>query len=796
MQPIRVCSQSLTCTGAFAARGLRAWMLMLAMLASMLPMGRVAQGQGCQPQWMPGDGLAGVYGAVFCSRYWDPDGDGPIQPRLILGGVFTSAGTTLVNNIVAFDPQTNEWSALGEGLNGQVLCIEVMPNGDLIAGGAFTTSGETVVNRLARWDGTQWTPFGSGMNRDVRAIAFAPNGDIVAGGAFDTADGVTVNKIARWNGTTWSALANGVSTHSNEVLAIVVTPSGDVIAGGNFGTIPSGTGTITGTGNIARFDGTNWFPIGEGNNRLDRPVRHLALSPEGDLLAAGDFDMLNGGLRLYGLARWDGTAWSAVAGPGFGLNAVTFMPDGVIWAGTTSVARLDGSGWTQLPGQSGGGSIFPDGTIRTIAVLPDGQIFAGGTFNLMDGIKTWGLARWNGTAWVGFPGTDDTVEHLAALPNGDVVASGLFTQIGGVLVDHIARWDGLSWHAMGDGFNDSVLAICTLQNGDVVAAGSFTASGSQPLNRIARWDGSTWTQLGTGLSAAVQALAVLPNGDLVAGGSFAMAGDIPARYLARRNGSTWSAMSGNFNQSVTSLVVMPNGDLIAAGNFTAIDEASFGRIARWDGTRWYPLGTGATGTYHRIYALAATPTGDLIAGGAFYGIGGASEASGIARWNGSQWSSLGGGVNTSITAGDTVRAIIVLENGQIVAGGSFHVADHRQLPYLVLWNGVQWDAIGESVDDSVTSLVAMPNGDFCVGGAFQTAGPHVSVSFAHFSSGTNCCPECAADYDQDGGLTGADIGVFLEQFDRGFPCADVDQDGGISGADLGFFFTVFEAGGC
>lgn len=58
------------------------------------------------------------------------------------------------------------------------------------------------------------------------------------------------------------------------------------------------------------------------------------------------------------------------------------------------------------------------------------------------------------------------------------------------------------------------------------------------------------------------------------------------------------------------------------------------------------------------------------------------------------------------------------------------------------------------------------------------------------------CPACAADYDQDGGVTGADIAAFFTDFESGAECADVDQDGGVTGGDIGAFFQVFEAGGC
>lgn len=62
--------------------------------------------------------------------------------------------------------------------------------------------------------------------------------------------------------------------------------------------------------------------------------------------------------------------------------------------------------------------------------------------------------------------------------------------------------------------------------------------------------------------------------------------------------------------------------------------------------------------------------------------------------------------------------------------------------------------------------------------------------------GGSPCGDCPADYDQDGGVTGADIGAFFADFEQGLPCADVDQNGGIDGGDIGYFFFVFEQGGC
>ena len=58
------------------------------------------------------------------------------------------------------------------------------------------------------------------------------------------------------------------------------------------------------------------------------------------------------------------------------------------------------------------------------------------------------------------------------------------------------------------------------------------------------------------------------------------------------------------------------------------------------------------------------------------------------------------------------------------------------------------------------------------------------------------CPECAADFNLDGGIDGADVSAFFDAWEGGESCGDANQDGGIDGADVDFFFGVWEAGAC
>lgn len=55
---------------------------------------------------------------------------------------------------------------------------------------------------------------------------------------------------------------------------------------------------------------------------------------------------------------------------------------------------------------------------------------------------------------------------------------------------------------------------------------------------------------------------------------------------------------------------------------------------------------------------------------------------------------------------------------------------------------------------------------------------------------------CFADFDENGGIDGADVEAFFIAFEQGVPQADVNSDGGVDGADVEAFFIAWEAGGC
>jgi hypothetical protein len=60
------------------------------------------------------------------------------------------------------------------------------------------------------------------------------------------------------------------------------------------------------------------------------------------------------------------------------------------------VARWSGSVWSSLPGPSGVGL---NGPCFSLAVGPDGLLYAGGAFTEAGGVSALGVAKWDGSDW-------------------------------------------------------------------------------------------------------------------------------------------------------------------------------------------------------------------------------------------------------------------------------------------------------------------------------------------------------------------------------------------------------------
>ena len=540
---------------------------------------------------------------------------------LYAGGAFTTAGGVSANRIAKWNGAI--WSPLGSGATSSVRALAVFNDGGgaaLYAGGEFTSIGGVSANRIAKWNGAAWSVLGSatnGVNSAVRALAVFDDGGgaaLFVGGDFTLAAGASANRMAKWTGTSWSALGSPTNGVGSNVRALAVYGGGGtaLYAGGDL--LSAGSGAAN---RIAKWNGASWSPLGLGQ-AMGADVRALAVYDDGSgpaLYAGGDFTSA-GSVVANRIARWNGTTWSALGSPTNGINnqvsALAVYDDGsgpALYAGgffsnaggvtASGIAKWNGTSWSALGSPTEG----VNGAVNALAVYDDGSgpaLYAGGDFSSAGGVAANRVAKWNGTSWsaLGVGVSGGFVYALAAYDDGGgskLYVGGGFTSAGGASADFIAKWNGATWSTVGGAFalNGAVRALATYDDGgglDLYVGGFFSVfNGAQ---YIARWNGTAWSTVGTnnGMNWNVVALAVGDFGSgpaLYAGGYFTTAGSVAANRIAKWDGTSWSVLgspTNGTNNFVFALATYDDGTgpaLYAGGLFTFAGGSGSSRIAKW-----------------------------------------------------------------------------------------------------------------------------------------------------------------------------------------------------------------------
>ncbi|MFN7020984.1 MAG: GC-type dockerin domain-anchored protein [Phycisphaerales bacterium] len=312
----------------------------------------------------------------------------------------------------------------------------------------------------------------------------------------------------------------------------------------------------------------------------------------------------------------------------------------------------------------------------------------------------------------------------------------------------------------------------------VYVAGDFSTFDDIPsigfergANSIAAWDGARWNKLGLGIGGTamgqgglqvVRSLAAFdadgpgPEPEsLYVGGEFNWAGGQNIIGIARWDGIAWHDVGGGLFGSVSTLnnalgvramaVFDADGagpqpaELYIAGDFQFAGFALANGVARWDGSQWrtvggeFPLGT-------RGQKLAVfDPDGpgpapaSLYLGGIFTsvpdGLGGFLPSKGLARWDGAAWSDEPG-----IEMG-SVNAMEVFDDGVNrslwVSGGMSTIGGPTNFSGIARNSGGAWMQFGTPGSPPYYGAVGMAQSGnhLYLSGGF----PGISESFARWS---------------------------------------------------------------
>lgn len=265
--------------------------------------------------------------------------------------------------------------------------------------------------------------------------------------------------------------------------------------------------------------------------------------------------------------------------------------------------------------------------------------------------------------------------------------------------------------------------------GDVYLGGVFWNWNNIPeADYIVRWRAATdtWENVGNNgvgtspVNSTVLALYFAPDNPdiLYVGGNFTIGGGGVEDYIAQVDvrTDTWSDVGGVGvgTGMVRDIVMGHDGILYVGGQFAAWNgDGNADNITSWDGAAWNNLGAANSD----VYSMVILQNGNLIAGGNFTTLnGGAVAANYVGEWDGTVWTALGVGTN------GTVYAVALGPDGTLFLGGAFMTAGGGTVNRIASWNGASFSGLGGGLGAQCTDLSIGDDGTLYAAGAFTTAG--------------------------------------------------------------------------
>jgi hypothetical protein len=246
-------------------------------------------------------------------------------------------------------------------------------------------------------------------------------------------------------------------------------------------------------------------------------------------------------------------------------------------------------------------------------------------------------------------------------------------------------------------------------------------------------DAQTWSELG-GLNAFSPNSYILsicsdPSGNIYACGKFTTGGSsiFGDNVVAKWNGSTWSRLLGlpspayemGVYTGINCVCSDASGNIYAGGGF--VNSSGNYYVAKWNGSNWSELGglNSFTPNAGVFYLFCDQKTGFIYAGG--YSTDGADSKTGgkyVAMYNGTSWSKLGG---TTLAANGATQTICSDKDGNIYVAGEFKNANGKC--YVTKWNGTAWSELGGldglKANNTIQSICSDPAGNIYAAGKFS-----------------------------------------------------------------------------
>lgn len=307
------------------------------------------------------------------------------------------------------------------------------------------------------------------------------DGKLYVGGRFERANRKLVNNIAVFDGVKWSGLGRGVDGEVYDIVGL----NGRIFVAGDFSYANKSSESEGIPANrIARWDGTAWTALAKST--VDRQIYALATDGK-SLFVGGNFTKINNETETRGVARWGGAKFEPMAGKfDRAIMTMTFHK-GKLYAGgifneygddsMANVAVYNGSSWEEV-GNGGLGS-------RVSRLSSDGEsLFAAGEFKI--GGST-GIAKFDGQKWTLAVKTDGSTLDVFAQP-GKLFFTGDFNQVNGKPSHKVGALDGSKLMTLDEVLYGHHRAIAPF-GGSIILGGGYGDVQSDQIGGVLRWNG-------------------------------------------------------------------------------------------------------------------------------------------------------------------------------------------------------------------------------------------------------------------------------------------------------------------
>ncbi|HQV37964.1 MAG: hypothetical protein IPO60_08960 [Flavobacteriales bacterium] len=366
------------------------------------------------------------------------------------------------------------------------------------------------------------------------------------------------------------------------------------------------------------------------------------------------------GVWAVGLAAWLAPAlaqhWESAGVPSFMIYPYICYADtanDALYTGSNQPFIVDGVGYYALYRYHGGQwdtlGLFGN-TIRSAIVYND-TLIVGGGFQTVHDQPLERISCYVDGTWQSYGTFGPGIVSRLRIIDGDLYALGIFDIVDGAFCNGLAKRVGGHWEPVGtlpifNGDGSAWFLDAINYQGQLVVTGNFT-SADQTIHDIMAFNGTSWQpvcQCMTGGMDGGGSLAVY-QGDLYLGGRFYFGPGNVGQGLMRWDGVQWHQVgqsdgglqlydhSDQYPPTVHGFTIR-DGLLLVAGAFFFADHVPAAGVASWDGSQWCSLGGGPASAGGFVSAM------DFYQDTLYIGCGQIAEGqevNGVARFIGSSY---------------------------------------------------------------------------------------------------------------------------------------------------------------